>query len=110
MSALPAPFLFEAFAFFRRHIHPSLLHLMAPATTAASAPAAAKTAKKDLRKDQQSDSLPEANHREMKDLRDHRIPKQQHDGAEDSEAGHGQKKEHEEFWAFKTTSHIIIGF
>lgn len=94
MSAtVTAPFLFEAFAFFGRHVHPSLLHLMPPPAPAAAAPATAKPAKEDLGQDQQPCGLPEADHRKMKDLRYQGIPEQHHDGAENGKTGQAEKKE-----------------
>src|SRR6185437_11194695 len=110
MSAMPAPLLFEAFAFFRRHVHPALLHLTPPTAAAGSAPATAKTAKEDLGEDQQAYRLPEADQGEMKDIRHQSIPKQQHNNAEDRQSGKGEKKEQEQFWTFKTTSHDSIDF
>lgn len=109
-SSVPAQFLFEAFAFFRRHVHPALLHLTPPATAETSAAATAKTAKEDLREEQQPHCLPEADHREMKDIRHERIPKQQHDKAEDGQTGYGEKEEQKEFWTFKAMSHDSIVF
>src|SRR6185437_15794167 len=106
-SAMASPLLFEAFAFFRCHIHPALLHLTPPAAATGPAPAAAKAAKEDLGEDQEAYGLPEADHRKMKDIRHQRIPEQQHDNAEDRQAGEGEQKEQEEFWTLKSTSHDV---
>lgn len=75
-----APVFLEFFLFFRGHVHPSLFHLVLPLVSWAASPEASK---KDLAQKEETESLPEADNREVEEDRQKIIPQQHDDTGED---------------------------